>query len=123
MTVEVRVAVDEMSEPIRRHLTRAEVLDRLGVAAERRPEAGFARLAQDFSADRELCPSGLIDSSVLPLLGVEASSDRLKAPPFAGGVQDQPNNILQAVAVVSLRRAFHQRREYDRMVAEAKTRA
>lgn len=93
------------------NLTKAEAIERVYSDMQERPGQNAAQLCFARTADnRQLCPTGLIEERVLPMIDVDTMTDMLKAPPFAGGSQAQPQRVLDGLRIVANRRGLHQRR-------------
>lgn len=104
-------------------LTKAEAIERVYADMQDNPSQSAAQFAFTRTADnKQLCPTGLIEERVLPMVDVDTFTDMLKAPPFDGGSQAQPQRVLDGLRIVANRRGLHQRRVM-RAMAEANKKA
>ena len=99
-------------------LTRAEWIRRIAKDMEENPSvngADHARMRMNPTSRRLLCPTGLIDETVLPLIEIESQMDRAKSTAYTGGAMEQPSRIADGARVIGNRRAMHQRRTYEKI--------
>lgn len=97
-------------------LTRDEAVARVWSDMQEHPTANAGELCLARTADnRQLCPVGLLDETVFPFIDLDSFTEMLKAPPFDGGAAEQPHPALEALRIISNRRALHQRRTLDRL--------
>ena len=97
---------------------RAGALARVWAVASRVPE----RNAADIAGDLRVCPTGLVDDAVWPLLAAEGHASRVGAAPLQGNALAQPAALLAALALISHRRALHERRTIRSMTKEKRER-
>lgn len=102
-------------------MTRDELIDRVSTDAEQSPHMNIADLVFRRGADphRPLCPQGCVDPTTLYAIDIEANADRMKTAPFAGGSAEQPGPIIDALRIISHRRALHQRRTMNEIQKRA----
>lgn len=93
-------------------MTREQLTRKVCNDSEDSGDKNIAELVFARGADphRPLCPMGLVTPSALFVLDLDAAGERTKSPPIAGGALEQPAPWLDALRVVSSRRAIHQRR-------------
>tara|TARA_B100000424_G_scaffold271651_1_gene275506 strand:- start:473 stop:928 length:456 start_codon:yes stop_codon:yes gene_type:complete len=105
----------------RKQLSQEDLLDELNNIEENFPSMPpFEALRMYFSGPQEACPESLVDPYFNFLLETEQSAREYHQLPFAGGLWDQPRQLLDIFTTIRSERNQYERVRYERMERKSK---
>lgn len=105
----------------RKQLTLDDLFDELTTIEENFPSMPpFEALRMYFSGPLEACPQSMLDPYHSFLLETEQSSREYHQLPFAGGLWDQPRQLLDVFTTIRAERNQYDRIRYERMDRKSK---
>lgn len=106
----------------RKQLTLEGLLEELSNIEENFPSMPpFEALRMYFSSPQEACPQGINDPYFHFLLEAEQAAREYHQLPYAGGLWDQPRQLLDIFAAIRSERNQYDRIRYERMDRKSKS--
>jgi len=86
-----------------------------------KPDVPPYELVRTYFSTPEYCPIGSVDFEYQRLLTLEAAARQYHTLPYAGGLLDQPNCLIDAFDIIASERNQYERIRYDKMESERKS--